>query len=255
MREYVYYPGSFQPLALLTQEAGRKESWHYHCDPNGAPVRLTSLQGEIVWSEKTGVWGEKGEIYADRISNPLRFQGQYFDAETGLHYNRHRYYDPEIAGFISQDPIGLAGGLNVYQYAPNPLGWVDPWGLSCRKKYMGRTPSKNSKTGLEVIARRRGEGRIRGYGDWMQFKSSTDGVWYRIQDADMAHLTDAVKYWNQKGGYYGPKSREVRAFMRDSRNYELEYYGHNRSQGALLPDRYKHSGDFIGPEEKSQYFQ
>ncbi len=43
--------------------------------------------------------------------------------------------------------------------------------------------------------------------------------------------------------------------MRDSRNYELEYYGHNRSQGALLPDRYKHSGDFIGPEEKSQYFQ
>ncbi|EPN2773745.1 RHS repeat-associated core domain-containing protein, partial [Klebsiella aerogenes] len=94
-------------------------------------VRLTSLQGEIVWSEKTGVWGEKGEVYADRISNPLRFQGQYFDAETGLHYNRHRYYDPEIAGFISQDPIGLAGGLNVYQYAPNPLGWVDPWGLSC----------------------------------------------------------------------------------------------------------------------------
>ena len=83
-----------------------------------------------MWSEKTGVWGEKGEIYADRISNPLRFQGQYFDAETGLHYNRYRYYDPEIAGFISQDPIGLAGGLNVYQYAPNPLGWVDPWGLT-----------------------------------------------------------------------------------------------------------------------------
>lgn len=81
MREYVYYPGSFQPLALLTQEAGRKESWHYHCDPNGAPVRLTSLQGEIVWSEKTGVWGEKEEVYADRINNLLRFRGQYFDAE------------------------------------------------------------------------------------------------------------------------------------------------------------------------------
>ena len=135
MREYVYYPGSFQPLALLTKEAGRKESWHYHCDPNGAPVRLTSLQGEIVWSEKTGVWGEKGEVYADRISNPLRFQGQYFDAETGLHYNRHRYYDPEIAGFISQDPIGLAGGLNVYQYAPNPLGYIDPKGLTPKTLY------------------------------------------------------------------------------------------------------------------------
>ncbi|EOV2276182.1 RHS domain-containing protein [Klebsiella aerogenes] len=54
----------------------------YHCEPNGAPVRLTPLQGEIVWSEKTGVWGEKGEVYADRINNPLRFLGQYFDAET-----------------------------------------------------------------------------------------------------------------------------------------------------------------------------
>lgn len=95
-----------------------------------------------------------------------------------------------------------------------------------------------------------GEGRIRGTGDMMQFKSSTDNV----KDGDMAHLTDAVKYWNQKGGYYGPKYREVRAFMRDSKNYELEYYGHNRSQGAMLPDRYKDPGDFIGPAEISQYF-
>nr|WP_306301963.1 RHS domain-containing protein [Klebsiella aerogenes] len=53
----------------------------YHCDPNGAPVRLTSLQGEIVWSEKTGVWGEKEEIYTDRISNPLHFQVLYFAVE------------------------------------------------------------------------------------------------------------------------------------------------------------------------------
>lgn len=119
---------------------------------------------------------------------------------------------------------------------------------------MGKTPGKNSKTGREVIERMRGEGRIRGTGDRMQFKSSTDNRWYNVKDADMAHLTDAVKYWNQKGGYYGPKSKEVRAFMRDSKNYELEYYGHNRSQGAKLPDRYKDPGDFIGPAEISQYF-
>ncbi|WP_249126908.1 RHS repeat-associated core domain-containing protein, partial [Aeromonas popoffii] len=60
----------------------------------------------------------------------LRFQGQYFDAETGLHYNRHRYYQPETGRFITPDPIGLAGGLNNYQYAPNPTGWVDPLGLT-----------------------------------------------------------------------------------------------------------------------------
>ncbi|WJM80424.1 GH-E family nuclease [Pectobacterium brasiliense] len=119
---------------------------------------------------------------------------------------------------------------------------------------MGRTPGKKTKTGRAVIERMRGEGRIRGSGDRMQFKSSTDSKWYRIQDADMAHLTDAVKYWNQKGGYYGAKSKEVRAFMRDPKNYELEYFGHNRSQGASLPDRYRNPSDFIGPAEISQYF-
>ncbi|MTB82159.1 hypothetical protein GKR55_16885 [Providencia stuartii] len=60
----------------------------------------------------------------------MRFQGQYFDKETGLHYNTFRYYAPDLGRFTQQDPIGLAGGLNLYQYAPNPLTWVDPWGLT-----------------------------------------------------------------------------------------------------------------------------
>ncbi|SQJ07016.1 Uncharacterized conserved protein [Serratia rubidaea] len=61
-------------------------------------MRLTDVQGELVWSEQCGVWGEPEAVHADRVANPLRFQGQYFDAETGLHYNRYRYryryYDP-----------------------------------------------------------------------------------------------------------------------------------------------------------------
>ncbi|MCM8744877.1 RHS repeat-associated core domain-containing protein, partial [Pseudomonas koreensis] len=59
-----------------------------------------------------------------------RFQGQYFDAESGLHYNRHRYYDPRLGRYLTPDPIKLAGGLNQYRYVPNPTGWVDPLGLS-----------------------------------------------------------------------------------------------------------------------------
>ncbi|KZP59868.1 hypothetical protein A3N40_11515 [Enterobacter cloacae subsp. dissolvens] len=61
---------------------------------------------------------------------PLRYAGQYADGETGLHYNLFRYYDPQVGRFIVQDPIGLNGGWNLYQYAPNPLGWVDPLGLT-----------------------------------------------------------------------------------------------------------------------------
>ncbi|WP_105291228.1 RHS repeat-associated core domain-containing protein, partial [Escherichia sp. MOD1-EC6147] len=64
------------------------------------------------------------------FEQPLRLPGQYYDEETGLHYNLFRYYAPECGRFISQDPIGLAGGLNLYAYAPNPLLWIDPLGLS-----------------------------------------------------------------------------------------------------------------------------
>ncbi|ELY3774625.1 RHS repeat-associated core domain-containing protein, partial [Cronobacter dublinensis] len=60
----------------------------------------------------------------------LRMQGQYLDRETGLHYNLFRYYDPDCGRFTQHDPIGLAGGINLYQFAPNALGWADPWGLT-----------------------------------------------------------------------------------------------------------------------------
>ncbi|WP_286184701.1 RHS repeat-associated core domain-containing protein [Pantoea sp. Cy-639] len=63
------------------------------------------------------------------MNNPIRFQGQYHDPETGLHHNRYRYYDPRAGRFINQDPISYSGGLNLFAYAPNPVEWVDPLGL------------------------------------------------------------------------------------------------------------------------------
>jgi RHS repeat-associated protein len=67
---------------------------------------------------------------SDSQQQNLRFQGQYFDEETGLHYNRFRYYDPDVGRFINQDPIGYLGGANLFRYTPNPTGWVDVSGLS-----------------------------------------------------------------------------------------------------------------------------
>ncbi|MFP2608718.1 RHS repeat-associated core domain-containing protein, partial [Escherichia marmotae] len=84
------------------------------------------------------VWGNTiQEKDHGRVEQNLRYQGQYLDRETGLHYNLHRYYDPDVGRFIVTDPIGLAGGLNLYAYAPNPVSWIDPLGLSCLKPENG----------------------------------------------------------------------------------------------------------------------
>ena len=102
---------------------------------------------------------------------------------------------------------------------------------------MGKTPSKPSKKGQKVKTRMRKQGKIKGYGKNMEFKAG-DGQWYPISQADMAHRTDAVKWWNRKGRQYGAKAPEVRKWMKDSRNYYLEHYSINRSQGARLGIKY-----------------
>ncbi|MHC8402128.1 RHS repeat-associated core domain-containing protein [Pseudomonas sp. MDT1-17] len=134
-RSYVYEPGSFRPLAMLDGKGPRKACpFYYQLDHLGTPQELTDFGGEIVWSAKYNAYGKVTRLAfggGEQLEQPLRFQGQYFDAESGLHYNRHRYYDPEVGRYLTPDPIKLAGGLNQYQYTPNPTGWVDPLGLSC----------------------------------------------------------------------------------------------------------------------------
>ena len=161
---YIFEPGSFvpvaqalrqQPIRLLAQptyegayDIDEDPLWihkpkappldalaWYHCDHLGTPQELTDHNGNVAWTGQYKAWGEVTEQRSDwarhkGLTNPLRFQGQYHDHETGLHYNRHRYYDPQVGRFISKDPICYAGGLNLYAYAPNPTGWVDPLGLA-----------------------------------------------------------------------------------------------------------------------------
>ncbi|GFM66094.1 hypothetical protein PSCICJ_22120 [Pseudomonas cichorii] len=129
-RSYIYEPGTFRPLAMLDGEGPRKATpFYYQLDHLGTSQELTDYSGEILWSAKYRAYGNLAALDVAEIDNPLRFQGQYFDAETGLHYNRHRYYNPGTGRFLTPDPIKLAGGLNNYRYVPNPTGWVDPLGL------------------------------------------------------------------------------------------------------------------------------
>uniref|UniRef100_UPI0020007D96 RHS repeat-associated core domain-containing protein n=5 Tax=Escherichia marmotae TaxID=1499973 RepID=UPI0020007D96 len=255
-RLYIYSDqGSYEPLARVDKagKEGPNRILYFHTDVNGAPEEMTDSDGKIVWETGYQVWGNTiQEKDHGRVEQNLRYQGQYLDRETGLHYNLHRYYDPDVGRFIVTDPIGLAGGINLYQYAPNPLSWVDPFGLSCRLNYMGKTPSKYGKVGRAVIDRMRAEGRILGDG-YKDILFESKGKWYHIKDADMSHIHDAVTYWNRRGGYFGPKSKEVRSWMNDPDNYELEHYSTNRSRGGSTTERYNDPGGFIGPAERPKY--
>ncbi|HFT2322870.1 TPA: RHS repeat-associated core domain-containing protein, partial [Providencia stuartii] len=135
---HAYNDHSYTSLARIectdTPANPRCAIYYTHSGLNGLPEALTNGDGHLVWQGQYGVWGNlqrqarpTGEFSSEQN---LRFQGQYFDKETGLHYNTFRYYAPDLGRFTQQDPIGLAGGLNLYQYAPNPLTWVDPWGLA-----------------------------------------------------------------------------------------------------------------------------
>ncbi|MDP9930427.1 RHS repeat-associated core domain-containing protein [Variovorax paradoxus] len=113
----------------------RKEMAFYQCDHLGTPQELTDHEGSIAWSASYTAWGEAKQAISEAgrkagFRNPIRFQGQYFDEETGLHYNRYRYYDPVSGRFVSSDPIGLLGGTNLHAAVPNPTGWIDSNGLS-----------------------------------------------------------------------------------------------------------------------------
>jgi RHS repeat-associated protein len=133
-REFVYYPGTFVPLAMVRREVdeasqtGHVQTYHYHTDPNGSPTRLTDAAGDVTWFARYDAAGRAEQVFGN-VENPIRLQGQYEDRETGLHYNRHRYYDSILGCYISQDPTRTFGGINLYAYGPNPFGWIDPLGL------------------------------------------------------------------------------------------------------------------------------
>ncbi|EMN5132515.1 RHS repeat protein [Burkholderia contaminans] len=161
---YVYEPGRFvpvaqsvrhEPIALLDQpkhgDYYRRDkdplwlppppapsidsfAW-YQCDHLGTPLELTDERGAIVWNAEYSGWGKAREVICEASgavshANPIRFLGQHHDAESGLHYNRYRYYDPNVGRYVSKDPLGLLGGYNLYAYVRNaPTMRSDPLGL------------------------------------------------------------------------------------------------------------------------------
>ncbi|HCU1391127.1 TPA: RHS repeat protein, partial [Escherichia coli] len=103
----------------------------YHCDHRGLPLALISEDGNTAWSAEYDEWGNQlNEENPHHLHQPYRLPGQQYDKESGLYYNRNRYYDPLQGRYITQDPIGLEGGWSLYAYQLNPVNGIDPLGLS-----------------------------------------------------------------------------------------------------------------------------
>ena len=119
---YLYTnPDSYEPLVQVrnwTTEDGesRQQTHYFHCDQIGIPREMTDKDSNLLWFDNYTGWGRLKEEtkVTDSAYQPFRLQNQYADRETGLHYNFFRYYEPECGRFINQDPIGLAGGSNLY---------------------------------------------------------------------------------------------------------------------------------------------
>lgn len=128
--EYLYVD---QARMAMVDVAGGNSFYSYLNNYLGTPFVMTAADGKMVWKADYKPFGESKINASSLVVNNFRFTGQYFDSETGLHYNYYRYYDPKTGRYLTPDPIGLAGGINLYTYAgANPVNAIDPFGLEIR---------------------------------------------------------------------------------------------------------------------------
>ncbi|MET9893908.1 DUF6531 domain-containing protein [Streptomyces sp. NPDC006465] len=123
----------------------------------GAPSELVDEEGEIAWRTRSTLWGATAWAADSTAYTPLRFPGQYYDPETGLHYNYFRHYDPETARYLTTDPLGLAPSWNPATYVHNPHTWTDPLGLAaagCAEEeylFRGTTRGFDASSGAQGV--------------------------------------------------------------------------------------------------------
>nr|WP_289057531.1 RHS repeat-associated core domain-containing protein [uncultured Psychrobacter sp.] len=183
--------------------------------------------GEVLWREQVI---DQIQVSQNELQ-PIRFQGQHFDEETGLSYNRFRYYDPDMWMFTSRDPIGLRGGDNVFAYAPNPIGWVDPLGL---EPYgLGSGPYSQSNT-------------LRQNGIDKKVAQALTAWHFEGRDARNGLHPTYNEVRNKRNGW-SPLSEEQSIFHDDGVGKKELKYVHPDGREAVF------NGDCLCPEIRPQY--
>ncbi len=165
-------PDSFRPLTQAErgplpdapQEWVDERFYAIVTDLVGVPTEMVNSDGNLAWHQRTTLWGTVVVAHGDDGTTcPLRFPGQYFDPETGLNYNYHRYYDPAGGRYGSNDPLSLGGGPNPHAYVHNPLNSIDPFGLAPTSYRLEPDPNA---TGPHSTFKTDADGNVTHYATW-----------------------------------------------------------------------------------------
>ena len=217
-----YEPDSFTPVAQ-SRSADLDEQFHaIITDLVGTPQELVAIDGTVLWLTTGNLWGRVDEApHSLQSLCPLRFPGQYFDPETGLHYNLHRYYDPETAAYISPDPLGLFPAPNHRSYVANPLTEFDPTGLNGEGGAKVEGPnlanSRVVEAGTDPMSKLAVKSRLSESG-WLKGTRNVAVLLYKDDKGEMrgvAAISD-VRHserlgWDALSSGYGVEAGQVRA--------------------------------------------
>jgi RHS repeat-associated protein len=220
LREYVYL-GTL-PVAMI-KYGTNAGTYYYHNDHLGTPQFLTNQSQNVVWAADYKSFGDAALLTAT-IENPMRFPGQYFDAETGLQYNYFRYYDPALGRYISSDPIGQAGGSNTYSYVNgNPLSLTDPNGLSPFSALAKYLVKQGMKGGMRKFAKQKIQKRLWGHMNAQQRKQFLKDLEKILDTLDSSWWETCIDLIPGVGDLYGAgklaqKARKLYDLMQDLEN-------------------------------------
>ncbi|MFV0506640.1 MAG: RHS repeat domain-containing protein [Bacteroidales bacterium] len=188
-------------------------------DHLGTPIQAYDESGTKIWSRSLDIYGKVRSFEGDKTFLAFLFAGMYEDIETGLCYNRFRYYDPEMGMYISQDPIKLIGGFNLYSYVKDSNSWIDPFGLVEQgKDELGRFLPKNpgdsalgSDAVDDVVKQLEADPKTKVLGTEISFKDPETGQIRRYdivtKDLDTGDIT-GVEVKNSETATYGKKQKD-----------------------------------------------
>ncbi|MBK1789206.1 DUF6531 domain-containing protein, partial [Prauserella cavernicola] len=227
-----------RPIAQVEQTGAETRYRTVITSPAGTPTELLDEHGALVWQDRSSFWGAPLPG-ADTAAVPLAFPGQHRDEETGLHYNVFRYYDPETARYLSQDPLGLTAAPNPVGYVAEPLLIGDPLGLhgSCGKTGGPDAPKRPAPDDFEVPPAKRQDNGVDVLRmtpeEFNKFKPELDG------------MMRADKHFFWSGGYkQGPGNPDDKYLhsIEFKANQVAKEHGGNTLEGLIADNKLKMPG-------------